>query len=627
MRALSIIVVFMLLFRDTTISQSHETLDSLLRLVNEEVIDSGQMVVLREIGDYYMNNNASKAIDYFEKARQIAKALALKINEAANLYSIAYCYITKGDFDSALENYLQAVRIYEELGHKRRLTNAYIAIATLYADYNKLEKSRDYFNKAERLIEITQDTFEWLTYLSEVGIIFYKQAKYDSAISLLKKAHALAVMSNDSYMIPTTLVNLGLMYKRLGDNDQALYYTDSALQVFIKLNSSSHSFATVYNNFGSIYAQAGQIEKAKEAFQKSLRYCFESNSRLIEMENYLNMSDMFEKIGDWKNYSYYLKKHFNLKDSLFTADNKYKLTELESDYLLEKKNKEIYRKEVEVAKKRTERNLFIFFAVTGFLLLSVMSYAYNNIERKKRIVEEQRDLITQQKSSLDELNSLKDRLFSIISHDLRNPIITLRSYLLLSDNESLSADKKLLFKKQTMQAVTQTGDLLDNLLAWANMQLKNTEVNIVPVDLKECVDDVISSLHLQASQKKITFESHIHEQMVPADIDILSIALRNLMTNAIKFSGEHQKIMITSNVIDGKVYISVQDFGIGMSADQIEKVRNYANNSSKGTHGEKGSGLGIFLISELLRKVKGTLNIESKEGEGSKFTIELNAFV
>ncbi|MBK9109584.1 MAG: tetratricopeptide repeat protein [Saprospiraceae bacterium] len=626
-RLLYFIVIFILCFENKNISQSHETLDSLLRMVNEELIDSGQMFIHREIGDYYMNNNASKAIDYFERARQIASALKLKTNEAANHYSIAYCYIIKGDFDHALENYLQAVRIYEELGHKRRLTNAYIAVATLYADYNKLDKSRDYFSKAERLIEITQDTFEWLTYLSEVGIIFYKQSKYDSAIIFLKKAHNIAVLSNDSYLIPTTLVNLGLMYKKLGDNEQALYYTDSALHVFIKMKSSSHSFATVYNNFGSIYAQAGQIEKAKEAFHESLRYCFESNSRLIEMENYLNMSDMFEKIGDWKNHSYYLKKHFGLKDSIFTADNKYKLTELESDYLLEKKNKELYRKEAEVAKQRTARNLFIFIAIAGFLLLTVMIYAYIKIERKKRIVEEQRDLITYQKSALDELNSLKDRLFSIISHDLRNPIITLRSYLLLSDNESLTADKKLLFKNQTMQAVTQTGELLDNLLAWANMQLKNTEVNIVPVDLKECVDDVISSLHLQAAQKKIQIKSRIQEQMVPADVDILSIALRNLITNAIKFSREHQEILITSKNVDQKIYISVQDFGLGMSLDQIERVKSYASKSSKGTHGEKGSGLGIFLISELLRKLNGTLQIESKEGEGSTFTIELASFV
>lgn len=608
------------------ISQSHETLDSLLILLNAEVIDSSQMSINQQIGDYYQNNNASKAIDYYEQARQIARALNKKINEASNLYSIAYCYITKADFDNALENYLQAIRIYEELGHKRKLTNAYIAVATLYADYNKLDKSRAYFLKAEKLIEITQDTFEWLTYLSEVGIIYFKQSKYDSAISILKKAHSLSVLSNDTYMIPTTLVNLGLMYKRLGDNDQALYYTDSALHTFIKLKASSHSFAGVYNNFGSIYAQAGNIDKAKEAFQKSLQYCFEGNNRFIEMENYLNMSDMFENIRDWKNHSYYLKKYYGLKDSIFTADNKYKLTELESDYLLEKKNKELFRKEAEVTKKRNERNLFISFTLAGFLLLLVMIYAYHNIQRKKRIVEEQRDLITQQKSSLDALNSLKDRLFSIISHDLRNPIITLRSYLMLSDNESLSADKKLLFKNQTMQAVSQTGDLLDNLLAWANMQLKNTEVKIVPVDLFECVEDVVSTLQLQATQKNIAIQNSIQRQMIPADMDILSIALRNLITNAIKFSKEHQKIVITSKTEQQKIYLSVQDFGVGMSAEQIEKIRNYASKSSKGTQGEMGSGLGIFLISELLRKLNGTLEIESKLGEGSKFTIVLEAF-
>jgi len=607
-------------------SQNQIQLDSILKQLKPDVIDSFQMVLNHQVGDYYTNNNKIKAIDYFSKALHIATELNLKEEMASFYYTLGFCYFNNGDFDDALENYHLATKLYEELGFKRRLTNSLISIATLHAEFGNLDKSKEYFDKAEQLIEITQDTFEWLTYLAELGTFYYKQSKFDSAIQVLKKAYQLAVLSNDNQMIPINLLNIGLMYKKLGLNELALTYTDSALHFFSEHQPGSNAFASTFNNLGSIYAQMKEYNKAEAALNKSLKYCIEGGHQSIEMENYLNLAEMFEMKQDWLNYSKYLKKYYTLKDSLYTAENNFKLTELEADYQIERRNKVILEKSVEVNRKQNERNLFIVIAFASLLLFGLMILAYRNIKKKKQIVESQNKLINQQKDELNALNQLKDRLFSIISHDLRNPITTLRSYFLLSDNESILADKKLIFKNKTLDAIVQTGDLLDNLLAWANIQLKDTQAKIVPIVLKDCVDDVISVLNLQASQKKINLLNQITNVIVPADLDILSIALRNLITNAIKFSKENQNVNISVNIDEQHTYINVQDQGVGMTEEMKEQILQFRASKSQGTMGEIGSGLGLFFVAELLQRIDGELLVESKLNVGSKFIIKLPKF-
>ena len=231
--------------------------------------------------------------------------------------------------------------------------------------------------------------------------------------------------------------------------------------------------------------------------------------------------------------------------------------------------------------------------------------------------------IQKQKTELENLNIVKDRLFSIISHDIRNPLLNIRSYLLLTENENLNTEQKAIYKNRTLYAVSQTGEMLDNLLIWANMQIKNTQTTITPINLKDCVSDIISVLQIQVDQKKISLVSSIDEILIPSDYHILSIALRNLLTNAIKFSHENQIVHIQSKIENNYLYLTIQDHGIGMNEDQIQQIYKKENISTLGTQGEKGSGLGLFLVNELLSKINTELIIKSKLNEGSQFILKI----
>jgi len=264
--------------------------------------------------------------------------------------------------------------------------------------------------------------------------------------------------------------------------------------------------------------------------------------------------------------------------------------------------------------------------------LAGLAFFYSRIRKKNIILNEQNTTIQNQNKELQTLNSVKDRLFSIISHDLRNPLVTLQSYLTLTQNDTLPADKKEQLRIQTVNAVSQTSNMLDNLLAWANMQIRNTKANITLVDVEDLVADTKGGALAQASQKQIIIHNDLAISSVPGDYNILSIALRNLLTNAIKFSDHQGNIWINAEKKNDEFAISVKDDGIGMTQQQVQELRSQQQQSSAGTAGEKGSGLGLYLVSELLQKINellqkinARLEVQSEKGKGSVFSIVLPA--
>ncbi len=250
---------------------------------------------------------------------------------------------------------------------------------------------------------------------------------------------------------------------------------------------------------------------------------------------------------------------------------------------------------------------------------------YTRIKKSNRLLHEKNELIHKQNIELENLNQVKDRLFGIISHDLRNPLVTLRTYLSLAEDIALPAEKKQYFKKATMQAVAQTCDMLDNLLVWANLQIKQAPPAITPINLEEGLLDVINTVQSQAAEKGITLVQQVDMKQALGEYNIITIAIRNILTNAIKFSTAGSTVHVHTLQDKNGVLISIRDAGIGMSPEQVQQLYSNDTGSTPGTAEEKGSGLGIFLVRELLQKINGSLIISSEIDKGSCFTIVLQA--
>jgi len=618
-----LIIALLFLFASEKAAAQKNEIDSLLKVVETNSADTVLVKAYRMLGDLYVDNNPGKAITYYEKGYTHAKAANKKVAAANFLYSIGYAWRMRGEFDKSLDNYLQSVRIYEELKDTFRLGNALLSVGNVYQQAKNTAKMDEYYTRAQTLGEAHGDSIQISSIYTERGIQSYVLKQYDVALSYFDKALKMINAEEDPFAIANLYSNIGLTWKHKNNTTEALRWFDSAKKIYEHRDVPPDYYASLYNNFAATHAQAGNYASAKAYFDKSIGYARQSGARYIEMENYRNLADMYDAAKDYRSENEYLKKYYNLKDSMFTADSKNQLTELEADYHLEQKNGVIIAQKAEVEKQRNQRNLFIILAIAAALVLSALVIFYSRIKKKNQLLEEKNAEINRQRDELEKLNHVKDRLFSIISHDLRNPLVTLRSYLSLTDTPNISDERKQEFKTQTLQAVAQTSDMLDNLLAWANMQIKNSAIPIRPVDLTDCVLDVEHNVNAQAMQKQISIHKQLEDVAAPGDHNIISIALRNLLTNAIKYSPEGKNIYITVEKKGNHIEISVKDEGIGMSPEQIDSIQNNQSGSTHGTQGEKGSGMGMFLVKELLEKIRGQLMITSEPGKGSTFMIQL----
>jgi signal transduction histidine kinase len=606
-----------MLLSATVFPQDSVKVDSLLKLIDVQPQDSNSLSALEQLGSDYAYNNSIKAIEYLGKAVDLAKKLQHPLGLANAYFSLGFCYLVKGDLDKAFEFYQKSADLYEKLNDQRRLANTYMAIGTVFTRNNDFKKSTDYYDKAEAIVQQTKDTMQLSTIYSEKGIRYDMVGKWDSALIFFNKSMMLAKAIHDNYMVNELLSNIGLSYKHKKNNTLALQYFDSSLQFNEQYNDKNLMiFSTLYNNIGATWSQAGNFEKAQLAFYKSIDYAKQANMVSIEIENYKNLADMFGVMNNYKQQVNYLEKYHHLKDSIFTTDNTNQLTQLEADYQIEKKNASIIAEQANAARSKVERNISLVIGAAVLLVLILLFFFYEKMKRSSKKIEEQ-------KLELENLNAVKDRLFSIISHDLRNPMVALNTYLSLADNPATSAEKKLRYKNQTQQAINNTSSLLDNLLAWANMQVRKTAPAISFIDLNECIDDALNAVQAQAEQKEITFVKNMDVASASADVHIIEIALRNLISNAIKFSPNGSNIEISTYVMDNRPCIEVRDEGMGMTPTQLNNLLQNHADSHVGTKGEKGSGLGIFLVKALLDQIKATLQIESIEGAGSKFIIKL----
>ena len=228
---------------------------------------------------------------------------------------------------------------------------------------------------------------------------------------------------------------------------------------------------------------------------------------------------------------------------------------------------------------------------------------------------------------LKELNATKDRLFSIIGHDLRGPIGGFKSLIqLLISGYDLSNSKQLLeILKVIHKTANSTYDLLENLLEWAKSQQNEIVFNPEKINLKDLVFNIMNLFSEVILNKEINIVNEIpDDQFLVADKNMLSTVLRNLISNAIKFTPNGKSIKISVANIGDNIKISVQDEGTGIQEEDLPKLFNSLSPlSSYGTQGEKGSGLGLLLCKDFIDRHNGIIEVNSIWGKGSTFSFTL----
>jgi signal transduction histidine kinase len=269
-----------------------------------------------------------------------------------------------------------------------------------------------------------------------------------------------------------------------------------------------------------------------------------------------------------------------------------------------------------------EIGVLVFLLFQVYLLANHYAKSYKNMETLNLNLEK---MVEERSGELITANRVKDRLLSVISHDIKSPLNSLRGILHIYNKGAISGEEFTNYSKRLEDELGKTGLLVDNILYWTTSQLKGIEVKLERLDLKEMLNENIELYQSVAANKKISIKNDITEQdVINFDRNILNLTLRNLISNAIKFSHEGGEIIVhTVSAVDS-LAIQIIDYGVGMNAEQLRMVEgSEPTTSTMGTSDEKGTGLGLTFCREYLRKAGAELRIDSSLGNGSTFTISI----
>lgn len=361
-----------------------------------------------------------------------------------------------------------------------------------------------------------------------------------------------------------------------------------------------------FHTIGNAYLHLGYYDKARSFLEKSLKGFDETEQFDNKYAALFDLSELHKKTKDYQKALYYFSYAQSVKDSVIGTDLQNQIGQISSDYELKAKQKQI---EVEQKQKR-----LVYMLLFILLLLFVgIILSYLRAIKVNKLLALKRQKIEEQATLLSESNATKDKLFAMLSHDLRGPINNVVNYLyLLEDNYAppQSYIDKLRFSLENVQLI------LNNLFNWAELQIRNSPPTLKHVSVDLVLDKVLQQFDDSIKDKEIKILNSLRGDMVWADENYLQIILRNVISNAMKFTSQKGEIKIETENHKSHTHIIVYDTGVGIAPLQLEKVFNYPT-SSVGTKNEKGTGLGLTLCKELMEKQGGTVSISSQLGLGT----------
>jgi signal transduction histidine kinase len=236
-----------------------------------------------------------------------------------------------------------------------------------------------------------------------------------------------------------------------------------------------------------------------------------------------------------------------------------------------------------------------------------------------------KELLIAQKTELEQLNDLKDKYFSIISHDLKGPIFGVKELINLTQTGLISNEEFIELLPEVSKNMENVSELLENLLAWTSSQLRGEQVNLETFDIKKVLTQQKQLLGRIAAEKNINIIISTPEAgfRVVGDKNMVDLIVRNLINNALKFSPPSSDVIISAELEGDFTRISIKDFGNGVSEENLKKINEGISFTTKGRNNENGTGLGLVLVREYIKKNSGRLQVESTLSSGSTFSIYL----
>lgn len=602
--------------------------------IEEYFAEDWHFYLLNELGRAYSKyEQYDSAMYFYEKIMHYAEETNNLQYLAANYGNLANLAGTRGQENQAYEYYLLALKYFEEAGDLRNQAMVQNNLGRIHQRIDEHERAIPFFKEAIRINKEIDNQLGLGMNYGNLGISFVELNRNNEALEAYQASIDIAKTHGLIGGLARALLNTSRLYLQLGDTASARNNLNESLQIseahdiyygiminhlrLAELAYHQHNYILAQKHLGSAEESALNYE-----FVDDLSYIYELASKINQAQ------------GRFKEALYYKDQFIALRDSLEEIANKAFILDLQTRYESEKKDLENEQLRLENEQKsRTIRmhlaiTLVVIFALVALSILSLIA-----VRGRKRLhaanhkLQELNEKMQEQNQQLQITNETKDKLLSIIGHDLRSPFNSMLGLLqmLITEQESFEPEEKKEVLQALFKQTNQTYNMVDNLLQWALSQrgLIKCEPEVHPID--RIIEEEKRFLQSRANIKNISIVNKVPENTQAfCDQALTSVIFRNLINNAIKYSFENSRIEASCTCSDNAVTVHIQDEGVGMSAEQISKIEQGLGHSTNlGTKNETGTGLGLLIVQDFTRLQNGHLSIESAQGKGSCFSVRL----
>jgi signal transduction histidine kinase len=635
-------IIFLLLICLDVFSRQDE-IDSLKRLLLVAK-DTNYIKLLTDICWRYRNINSDSAEKYGKEA--------LRLAEQANkpyLITLANQYLgviaqSKGKYAESLEYYYKVIELAEKYNYTERLGYIYQSMGRMNQQQGDYEQAIKYTQQSIVIFKKLNHQLGLSYCYMTLGEVYTKIRDYPKAMNFYQQSLSLRQKMNNKEGMGAVYSLIGETLLQQGKYGEALDSLEKAKTIFSNLQDVRGQIA-VLNRMARVYTFQSKWEDALTYAKKSEQLAQQTGITEITKDIYMNIIDIYVGKNDYVNAYHYQRMLSEYKDSLLDREKERHNQETQAKYMTDKRLQDIELLKIE---NQNQRIIIYLSLVIAFLLFIGGVIFYFNIQQKRKHNEQlllqqkqiqetndklaqlnkdilaQNESITQQKEEQEKINHFKDKLFSVISHDLRNPLASLKGALELLKADFVSAKEKNELIERLSNDLQATSYLLDNLLNWTRTQMQGLKIDKIEVNLSSLVEENFNLFRPQAENKKISLQSNIPaDTYVWADVEMTKLIVRNLIHNAIKYTSFMGTVRVNAFLVDDYVITAVQDTGRGMNKQEQDKLFGIEHFSKQGTSNEKGSGLGLLLVKDFVEKNNGTIWVESIENEGSTFSFTL----
>ena len=579
--------------------------------------------------DYYNAlDNYNKSLDLF---RQLKDSLGMaKVNNSLGLIEIQ-----RGNYAQGLRYSQSAIATFEKNNLTRELSQAYSNLAEAYFETGQYDEALEYNTRALDQFTNLSDLDGIKITTKNIADLYALQKEHRKAIDFYETVLSLLDEQADAELRGEILPNLGEQYLLFKEFDRATPFLLEGLRYNRATSNQSGIFKSL-NNLANLNLQLRKIRLAEIQLDEAgvIAQTLEDDQELLKYFDIRTALDStkgdFESALNWQRQYYELKTNLN-REVFNTVDTE---PDPEIGPIIDEPSQTDEAENAQMNKKF--KNLqYVLYGLgalfLGLLIWFITLYGKRGDQNRQlkflmdrnKEYKTQNDEYAEQNKHLEEMNHVKDRLFSIVSHDLKDSITSIKAFLDLLKENSISEREFNELIPELSDNADNASALLLNLLNWSKSQMQNLEPKPEMINIQDVFNEKIQLIDKKVKKKRIVLLDESIKGQVYADRSMLEIVIQNLLANAVKFSRVGDVITVSNRDKNGNCLISIEDTGVGISKDNQEKIFGTGGFTTRGTHDEKGTGLGLSICKQLVEMNKGKIWVESEVGVGSKFFVEL----